>query len=178
MAMLVISTDLDELPEISDRIAVMFQGRLTGIVANAPIGERRVGALMTGAARHERRQRARGRRRPAPSAANAAWCGAAAAIRVLISVVLALFVGGIILLVLGKIPSTYYGHVLQRGLLSWGGLQQTLTRMAPLLLIAAGLIVAFRAGIWNLGGDGQFLLGGGHHRRLRPGADHRHPPRF
>jgi simple sugar transport system permease protein len=30
--------------------------------------------------------------------------------------------------------------------------------MAPLLLIAAGLIVAFRAGIWNLGGDGQFLL--------------------
>jgi simple sugar transport system permease protein len=26
------------------------------------------------------------------------------------------------------------------------------------LLIAAGLIVAFRAGIWNLGGDGQFLL--------------------
>ena len=30
--------------------------------------------------------------------------------------------------------------------------------MSPLLLIAAGLIVAFRAGIWNLGGDGQFLL--------------------
>jgi simple sugar transport system permease protein len=30
--------------------------------------------------------------------------------------------------------------------------------MAPLLLVAAGLIVAFRAGIWNLGGDGQFLL--------------------
>ena len=31
--------------------------------------------------------------------------------------------------------------------------------MAPLLLLAASLIVAFRAGIWNLGGDGQFLLG-------------------
>ncbi|TJV08093.1 MAG: ABC transporter permease, partial [Mesorhizobium sp.] len=37
--------------------------------------------------------------------------------------------------------------------------QQTLTRMAPLLFLAAGLIVAFRAGMWNLGGDGQFLLG-------------------
>ena len=48
--------------------------------------------------------------------------------------------------------------MLQRGLLSPLGLQATLTRMAPLLLIAAGLIVAFRAGIWNLGGDGQFLL--------------------
>ena len=31
-------------------------------------------------------------------------------------------------------------------------------RMAPLLLIAVGLIVVFRAGIWNLGIDGQFLL--------------------
>ena len=31
--------------------------------------------------------------------------------------------------------------------------------MAPLLLIAAGLTVIFRANIWNLGYDGQFLLG-------------------
>ena len=30
--------------------------------------------------------------------------------------------------------------------------------MAPLLLIAAGLIVVFRANIWNLGYDGQFLM--------------------
>jgi simple sugar transport system permease protein len=64
----------------------------------------------------------------------------------------------LILLILGKDPFVYYGYVAKRGLLSWGGLQETLTRMAPLLLIAAGLIVAFRAGIWNLGGDGQFLL--------------------
>jgi simple sugar transport system permease protein len=31
--------------------------------------------------------------------------------------------------------------------------------MAPLLLIALGLIIVFRAGIWNLGYDGQYLLG-------------------
>jgi simple sugar transport system permease protein len=79
-------------------------------------------------------------------------------LRVLIPVLLALAMGGLILLVLGKDPLAYYGYVLKRGLLSWGGMQETLTRMAPLLLIAAGLIVAFRAGIWNLGGDGQFLL--------------------
>ena len=30
--------------------------------------------------------------------------------------------------------------------------------MAPLLLIAAGLTVVFRANIWNLGYNGQFLL--------------------
>jgi ABC-type uncharacterized transport system ATPase subunit len=49
MAIVVISTDLDELLEISDRIAVMFQGRLAGIVENGPDVERRIGLLMTGA---------------------------------------------------------------------------------------------------------------------------------
>jgi simple sugar transport system ATP-binding protein len=49
MAIVVISTDLDELLEISDRIGVMFQGKLAGIVDNTPDVERRVGLLMTGA---------------------------------------------------------------------------------------------------------------------------------
>lgn len=82
----------------------------------------------------------------------------AAALRILLPVLAALVMGGIILLILGKDPLAYYGYVLRRGLLTWSGLQETFTRMAPLLLIASGLIVAFRAGIWNLGGDGQFLL--------------------
>jgi ABC-type uncharacterized transport system permease subunit len=83
---------------------------------------------------------------------------AQAGARILLPVILALVASGAVLLVLGKDPMAYYGYVLDRGLLSWGGLQATITRMAPLLLIAAGLIVAFRAGIWNLGTDGQFLL--------------------
>ena len=49
LAIVVVSTDLDELLEISDRIGVIFQGRLTGIVENGPDVERRVGLLMTGA---------------------------------------------------------------------------------------------------------------------------------
>jgi ABC-type uncharacterized transport system ATPase subunit len=50
-AIVVISTELDELIEISDRIGVMFQGRLAGIVANEENAERRIGLLMTGAER-------------------------------------------------------------------------------------------------------------------------------
>lgn len=71
----------------------------------------------------------------------------------------ALALAGLVLLVLGVDPLGYYAYVVQRGLFSPSGLQAALTRMAPLLLIAASLIVAFRAGLWNLGGDGQFLLG-------------------
>ena len=74
-------------------------------------------------------------------------------------IAVALLFAGIILIIAGVNPVSYYAYVLQRGLFSWIGLQQTLTRMAPLLFIAASLIVAFRAGIWNLGTDGQFLLG-------------------
>ena len=85
-----------------------------------------------------------------------AWLGAVA--RIALPVLLALVVGGLILLALEKNPLEYYGFVVERGLLSWAGLQESITRSAPLLLIAAGLIVAFRAGIWNLGVDGQFLL--------------------
>jgi general nucleoside transport system permease protein len=83
---------------------------------------------------------------------------AAGAVRILLPVLLALVAGGLILLALGADPIAYYGFVFERGLLSPSGLEASVTRMAPLLLIAAGLIVAFRAGLWNLGVDGQFLL--------------------
>jgi general nucleoside transport system ATP-binding protein len=50
VAVIVISTDLDELLEISDRVGVMFQGRLAGIVDNGDGAGDRVRRLMTGAA--------------------------------------------------------------------------------------------------------------------------------
>jgi general nucleoside transport system ATP-binding protein len=50
VAVIVISTDLDELLEISDRIGVMFQGRLAGIVDNDDGAEDKIRRLMTGAA--------------------------------------------------------------------------------------------------------------------------------
>lgn len=81
-----------------------------------------------------------------------------AAIRSLFPIVLALVACGLLLLALGRDPLEFYGDVLKAGLLRPAGLQDTITRMAPVLLIAAGLIIAFRANLWNLGSDGQFLL--------------------
>ncbi len=48
VAAIVISNDLDELLDLSDRIAVLFQGRLVGIVENEPGAEQRIGELMVG----------------------------------------------------------------------------------------------------------------------------------
>lgn len=74
-------------------------------------------------------------------------------------IVAAFILSAVILLLVGVNPLTYYGYILERSLFSGLGLEQTATRMAPLLFLVASLIVAFRAGIWNLGTDGQFLLG-------------------
>jgi len=52
-AALVISTDLDELLEICDRIAVLSRGRLVGVLPNGHGAAERVGELMVGSAAME-----------------------------------------------------------------------------------------------------------------------------
>jgi simple sugar transport system ATP-binding protein len=49
-AILLLSTDLDELLALSDRIAVLVQGRLVGIVANGAGAGQAIGRLMAGVA--------------------------------------------------------------------------------------------------------------------------------
>jgi len=46
---IVVSTELDELLELSDRIGVMFSGELSGIIDNHENAEAQIGRLMTGA---------------------------------------------------------------------------------------------------------------------------------
>jgi simple sugar transport system ATP-binding protein len=48
VAELLISTDLDEVLDLSDRIAIMYQGRISGIVENQEGIEKVVGELMIG----------------------------------------------------------------------------------------------------------------------------------
>jgi general nucleoside transport system permease protein len=78
-------------------------------------------------------------------------------VRSLLPVILGLVAGGILLAILGRDPITFYSDVWQGGV-EQGSWQDSAMRMAPLLLIAVGLCVVFRANIWNLGYNGQFLL--------------------
>jgi general nucleoside transport system permease protein len=81
-------------------------------------------------------------------------------VRSLLPVVCALGAGALLLLALGRDPVAFYGDIWQGGVSGggWDAWQDSAIRMAPLLLIAAGLTVIFRANIWNLGYNGQFLL--------------------
>lgn len=78
-------------------------------------------------------------------------------LRSILPLVLALGTGAVILAAIGINPIQYYKDVYSGGV-QFAAWQDSLMRVAPLLLIAVGLIVVFRAGIWNLGMDGQFLL--------------------
>jgi simple sugar transport system ATP-binding protein len=49
LAVILISTDLEEVLELSDRIAVMSRGRIVGLVDNDAAARNRVGELMSGA---------------------------------------------------------------------------------------------------------------------------------
>lgn len=49
LGILLFSLDLDEILELSDRIAVMFNGRIVGLLNRAEATPERIGALMTGA---------------------------------------------------------------------------------------------------------------------------------
>jgi ABC-type uncharacterized transport system permease subunit len=79
-------------------------------------------------------------------------------IRSVVPVLLALVAGGLLLLALGRNPITFYQNVWKGGFEN-GAWQDSAILMAPLLFIAAGLTVIFKANIWNLGYNGQFLLG-------------------
>ncbi|MFN0154250.1 MAG: ABC transporter permease [Gaiella sp.] len=65
--------------------------------------------------------------------------------------------GAVLLAALGRNPAAFYADVVRGGieLSAW---QDSLARLATLTLIGLGLIVVFRAGLWNLGYHGQFLI--------------------
>jgi ABC-type uncharacterized transport system permease subunit len=52
-----------------------------------------------------------------------------------------------------------FGLFINSSLGSADGIVRTLTRTTPLLIATLGLLVAFKSGVWNIGGEGQIVLG-------------------
>lgn len=71
----------------------------------------------------------------------------------------AFLICGIMLLIAGHDPIEAYGELVRRTLLRPSGIQELFVRATPLLIAGLGVLVAARAGLWNIGIDGQVLLG-------------------
>ena len=54
-----ISEDLDEMLELSDRIAVMYEGRIVGIVKRGEATPEEIGLLMAGVVKEQNSERSR-----------------------------------------------------------------------------------------------------------------------
>ncbi len=71
----------------------------------------------------------------------------------------ALVISGVIIAVVGGDPVRSYIHILNAAFGSIGVLSDTLVKATPLLLTGLACALAFRMRLWNIGAEGQFLLG-------------------
>ena len=77
----------------------------------------------------------------------------------LVAVIAALVVGILLLLAVGAPPFEALGLLVEGSVGSPGKLSVTLLAWSPLILAAAGLVVTFAAGLWNIGVEGQIIMG-------------------
>jgi simple sugar transport system permease protein len=75
------------------------------------------------------------------------------------ALLLALLFTSLILLAAGAPPLEAYRHILLGSFSSVKKFSDVLVSWVPLLLTAAGLLITFSAGLWNIGVEGQIVLG-------------------
>ena len=95
-------------------------------------------------------------KRPSPSKF---WTAATPVLAVLLTMI----AGGVMFAILGKNPFEairiiFWDPLFNPDLAAYSR-PQLLVKAAPLILIAVGLSLGFRAGIWNIGAEGQYIMG-------------------
>ena len=74
--------------------------------------------------------------------------------------VLSVLLGGVLMLAFGANPVTAYHALLTGAFAGSYALTSTAVKAVPLLLVGAGICIAFRANMLNIGGEGQIAMGG------------------
>ena len=94
-----------------------------------------------------------------------------------VAILIAVVVGGILVALLGNDPIEVYWTLIQGSLVGWPNLSVALQMTTPLIFTGLAVAFSFRAGLWNIGAEGQMLVGAlfaGHRRlcgrRCRPGC--------
>jgi simple sugar transport system permease protein len=78
---------------------------------------------------------------------------------ILLSVLLAFILGAGLIAVAGKDPVVAYQTLFSSVLGRQSGAIEMLIKGTPLLLAGLGMVVAFKARVWNVGGEGQIYMG-------------------
>ena len=75
------------------------------------------------------------------------------------AVVAALFLGGIVIAAVGGNPFLSYVYIARASFGSVGVLSDTIVKATPIILTALACSIAFRMKLWNIGAEGQFIMG-------------------
>jgi ABC-type uncharacterized transport system permease subunit len=78
----------------------------------------------------------------------------------LLAVVLMLIGGLLLFTFLGKDPVEGFKIFFINPISDTYGVSELLLKATPLMLIAIGLAIGFRANVWNIGAEGQYIMGG------------------
>lgn len=81
-------------------------------------------------------------------------------VRVFAAIFLALAVGAVFILIDGSNPIEAYKVLFAESFFDYWGLSNTLVDTSPLLLAGLAVILPLRAGLFNIGGEGQIYMGG------------------
>jgi ABC-type uncharacterized transport system permease subunit len=84
------------------------------------------------------------------------WMPAATSIG---AVVIAFFISGIILKLIGGQPLLVGRYFYEATFGSWAAISDTLVKATPLILTGLAVTVAFTMKLWNIGAEGQFYIG-------------------
>ena len=76
-----------------------------------------------------------------------------------IALALTITAGFVLFAVMGKDPIKAISLIFFEPFLSLYNISEMLVKGAPLILIGLGLSMGFRAGVWNIGAEGQFTIG-------------------
>ena len=85
-----------------------------------------------------------------------AWYPAAVSI---VAIIIALILGGIVIASVGGNPLLSYAHIARASFGDFGVLSDTIVKATPILLAALACSIAFRMKLWNIGAEGQFIMG-------------------
>ena len=88
------------------------------------------------------------------------WRIFSAALPQIIAILLAFLVGAMVLLATGHSPIDAYVAVIRGAFGDIYGIGQTFTQSTPIIFTALAFIFAFKCGLFNIGAEGQLLIGG------------------
>ena len=167
---LLVSLELEEIRSLSDRVLVMYDGRIVAELS-PEASEEEFGVAMLGG----KRERGVSGAQPSLTVASklSGYLRAGGIITPLLTALIAFFIGGLVIAFTGSSPFTTYKAIFEGSGLNWLfpwisaedrtlaalNLQQTLILTTPLILTGMAVAYAFRAGLFNIGGQGQYFAG-------------------